>query len=203
MTRKPAAGKDLTYSNISYGKALIHSSQFEISTPFQPCGHQAAAIDQLIQCVEDGQKHQVLPGVTGFEKDPALRAAIPSDYQCPLCSCRAGDSTFRVSRVVGAAICEGCDIELSHFLERDEREKDPVLDALEAFTGVSFEETRRRRYREAIAIFRFKLQPENIDREVAEEVKRTKRTAAETIANWNTILRDYEAALRRLEAAAR
>ena len=124
---------------------------------------------------------------------------IPTGYQCPLCSCRTGDSAFRVSQVVGAAICEGCDFELSHFLELDERENDPVLDALEAFTGVSFKEARRRYHREAIAIFQYKLLPENVDREVAEEVKHTKRTAVETIAHWRTIIRDYEEALQRLE----
>jgi excinuclease ABC subunit B len=76
MAKKPATDKDLTYSNISYGKALIHSSQFEISTPFQPSGHQAAAIDQLIQGVEDGQKHQVLLGVTGSGKTFTMAKVI-------------------------------------------------------------------------------------------------------------------------------
>jgi excinuclease ABC subunit B len=76
MARKPATDKDLTYSNISYGKALIHSSQFEISTPFQPSGNQAAAIDQLVQGVEDGQKHQVLLGVTGSGKTFTMAKVI-------------------------------------------------------------------------------------------------------------------------------
>jgi excinuclease ABC subunit B len=76
MTRKPATDQDLTYSNISYGKALIHSSKFEISTPFQPSGHQATAIDQLIQGVEDGQKHQVLLGVTGSGKTFTMAKVI-------------------------------------------------------------------------------------------------------------------------------
>jgi excinuclease ABC subunit B len=76
MTRKPATDKDLTYSNISYGKALIHSSQFEISTPFQPGSNQAAAIDQLVQGVEDGQKHQVLLGVTGSGKTFTMAKVI-------------------------------------------------------------------------------------------------------------------------------
>jgi excinuclease ABC subunit B len=76
MARKPATDKDLTYSNISYGKALIHSSQFEISTSFQPSGHQATAIDQLLQGVEDGQKHQVLLGVTGSGKTFTMAKVI-------------------------------------------------------------------------------------------------------------------------------
>jgi excinuclease ABC subunit B len=76
MARKPASDKDLTYSSISYGKALIHSAKFEISTSFQPCGHQATAIDQLIQGVEDGQKHQVLLGVTGSGKTFTMAKVI-------------------------------------------------------------------------------------------------------------------------------
>jgi excinuclease ABC subunit B len=76
MARKPATDKDLTYSDIAYGKALIHSSRFEISTPFQPCGHQATAIDQLIQGVQDGQKHQVLLGVTGSGKTFTMAKVI-------------------------------------------------------------------------------------------------------------------------------
>jgi excinuclease ABC subunit B len=76
MTRKPAADKDLTYSDIPYGRALIHSSKFEISTPFQPCGNQAAAISQLVRGVEDGEKHQVLLGVTGSGKTFTMAKVI-------------------------------------------------------------------------------------------------------------------------------
>ena len=76
MARKPATDKDLTYSDISYGKALIHSSKFQISTPFHPSGNQADAIDQLVRGVEDGQKHQVLLGVTGSGKTFTMAKVI-------------------------------------------------------------------------------------------------------------------------------
>lgn len=76
MARKPATDKDLTYSNISYGKALIHSSRFQISTPFHPSGNQADAIDQLVRGVADGQKHQVLLGVTGSGKTFTMAKVI-------------------------------------------------------------------------------------------------------------------------------
>jgi excinuclease ABC subunit B len=76
MSRKPATDKDLTYYDISYGKALIHSSKFEISTPFQPCGNQAEAIEQLVRGVEDGEKHQVLLGVTGSGKTFTMAKTI-------------------------------------------------------------------------------------------------------------------------------
>ena len=76
MARKPATDKDLTYSNISYGKALIHSSKFEISTPFEPRGNQAEAIEQLVRGVEDGERHQVLLGVTGSGKTFTMAKVI-------------------------------------------------------------------------------------------------------------------------------
>jgi excinuclease ABC subunit B len=76
MARKPATDKDLTYSNISYGKALIHSSSFEISTTFHPCGNQAEAINQLVRGVQDGEKHQVLLGVTGSGKTFTMAKVI-------------------------------------------------------------------------------------------------------------------------------
>ena len=78
MSKKPAAGNDLTYMNVSYGKALIHSSRFEISTPFQPSGNQAAAIEQLVCGVENGEKHQVLLGVTGSGKTFTMAKVIES-----------------------------------------------------------------------------------------------------------------------------
>jgi excinuclease ABC subunit B len=76
MTRKSASDQDLTYANISYGKALIHSSEFKISTPFEPRGNQAAAIDQLVRGVADGEKHQVLLGVTGSGKTFTMAKVI-------------------------------------------------------------------------------------------------------------------------------
>jgi excinuclease ABC subunit B len=76
MSRKPSGDKDLTYSDISYGRALIHSSRFRINTSFQPRGDQAAAIEQLVRGIEDGLKHQVLLGVTGSGKTFTMAKAI-------------------------------------------------------------------------------------------------------------------------------
>ena len=67
---------NLTYSGIAYGRDLIHSSNFKISTPFQPSEHQAAAISQLVQGVKDGDKHQVLLGVTGSGKTFTMAKVI-------------------------------------------------------------------------------------------------------------------------------
>jgi excinuclease ABC subunit B len=76
MTRKPDNDTDLTYSNIPYGRALINSSEFQISTSFQPCGNQAAAIESLVRGVEGGEKHQVLLGVTGSGKTFTMAKTI-------------------------------------------------------------------------------------------------------------------------------
>ena len=68
MAKKPQIDTDLSYSNIPYGRALIHSSQFKISTLFEPQGDQAEAIEQLVRGLGDGENHQVLLGVTGSGK---------------------------------------------------------------------------------------------------------------------------------------
>ncbi len=70
--------RELTYSNIPYGRALIHSSEFKISTSFEPRGDQAAAIERLAEGVEDGEKHQVLLGVTGSGKTFTMAKVIES-----------------------------------------------------------------------------------------------------------------------------
>ncbi len=76
MTRKPETENSLTYSSVSYGKALIHSSTFQINTHFKPRGQQADAIDSLIRGVEAGEKHQVLLGVTGSGKTFTMAKTI-------------------------------------------------------------------------------------------------------------------------------
>jgi excinuclease ABC subunit B len=77
MTKKLSqSGEDLSYGNITYGKALIHSSRFEISTGFVPRGDQATAIEKLVQGLEDGERHQVLLGVTGSGKTFTMAKVI-------------------------------------------------------------------------------------------------------------------------------
>jgi excinuclease ABC subunit B len=77
MTKKPQKDEgDLTYSNIPYGRALIHSSKFALSTRFEPRGDQAAAIEKLAQGLQDGEKHQVLLGVTGSGKTFTMAKVI-------------------------------------------------------------------------------------------------------------------------------
>ncbi len=71
-----ASSTDLSYSNIPYGKALIHSSAFEISTRFTPCGDQAVAIEKLVQGLREGKAHQVLLGVTGSGKTFTMAKVI-------------------------------------------------------------------------------------------------------------------------------
>src|SRR5881296_2728217 len=67
---------ELTYSNVPYGRALIHSSEFRMSTSFKPSGDQATAIEQLVRGLEDGEQHQVLLGVTGSGKTFTMAKVI-------------------------------------------------------------------------------------------------------------------------------
>ena len=77
MTKKPLHDEgEFTYSNIPYGRALIHSSKFALSTSFEPRGDQAAAIEKLAQGIQDGEKHQVLLGVTGSGKTFTMAKVI-------------------------------------------------------------------------------------------------------------------------------
>ena len=76
--KTPETDRELTYSNVPYGRALIHSSEFKISTSFEPRGDQAAAIERLAEGVEDGEKHQVLLGVTGSGKTFTMAKVIES-----------------------------------------------------------------------------------------------------------------------------
>jgi excinuclease ABC subunit B len=77
MAKKSSSDdSELAYSNIPYGKALIHSSKFEISTGFVPRGDQAAAIETLARGLDDGDKHQVLLGVTGSGKTFTMAKVI-------------------------------------------------------------------------------------------------------------------------------
>jgi excinuclease ABC subunit B len=67
---------EMTYADIAYGRALIHSSEFRIATPFQPRGDQAQAIEQLARGLEEGESHQVLLGVTGSGKTFTMAKVI-------------------------------------------------------------------------------------------------------------------------------
>jgi excinuclease ABC subunit B len=77
MDKKPSStGTEFSYSNVQYGRALIHSSTFRINTGFVPCGDQADAIDKLTRGFQDGEKHQVLLGVTGSGKTFTMAKVI-------------------------------------------------------------------------------------------------------------------------------
>ena len=76
MSKKSDSENHLTYSTVSYGRDLINSSDFRIRSPFEPRGNQAAAIDKLVRGVEDGEKHQVLLGVTGSGKTFTMAKTI-------------------------------------------------------------------------------------------------------------------------------
>lgn len=77
MTKKSQSPEsDLSYAQIAYGRALIHSSRFKMNTRFDPKGDQASAIQQLVRGHNDGEKHQVLLGVTGSGKTFTMAKVI-------------------------------------------------------------------------------------------------------------------------------
>jgi len=78
MAKKPQKEDDFTYSQVSYGRALMRSGEFKISTSFAPCGDQAAAIEQLVRGIEAGERHQTLLGVTGSGKTFTMAKVVES-----------------------------------------------------------------------------------------------------------------------------
>ena len=77
MTKTPSQREsELSYSNIPYGRALIQSSKFGISTSFVPRGDQANAIEKLTRGIEDRAEAQVLIGVTGSGKTFTMAKVI-------------------------------------------------------------------------------------------------------------------------------
>ncbi len=76
MSKKSDSENSLTYSTVSYGRDLINSSDFRIRTPFEPRGNQASAIEELVRAIKDGEKHQVLLGVTGSGKTFTMAKTI-------------------------------------------------------------------------------------------------------------------------------
>ena len=50
--------------------------EFKLNAPFQPTGDQPEAINQLVQGVRDGDRHQVLLGATGTGKTFTIASVI-------------------------------------------------------------------------------------------------------------------------------
>ncbi|MCK5317280.1 MAG: DEAD/DEAH box helicase family protein, partial [Anaerolineales bacterium] len=51
-------------------------NEFRLHAPYQPTGDQPEAIEQLLQGLERGDKHQVLLGATGTGKTFAIANVI-------------------------------------------------------------------------------------------------------------------------------
>ncbi|MEJ2109741.1 MAG: excinuclease ABC subunit UvrB [Acidobacteriota bacterium] len=66
------------HSKLQYARDFLGPREFRVRTPFEPSGHQAEAIDQLVRGVKEGQKHQVLLGVTGSGKTFTMAKTIES-----------------------------------------------------------------------------------------------------------------------------
>jgi hypothetical protein len=124
---------------------------------------------------------------------------VPKDYRCPLCPDHE-DETFFHSTILGAPICEGCAIEISHFVEADERPNDFVLDRLEALTQLSFRQYKRIAFEEFVEDFENRLKPEDVEREVQVEMQITGRSLEEVVKGWRGLIEHYQAEINRLHS---
>ena len=127
----------------------------------------------------------------------ASKVSVPDGYRCPLCPDHE-DDVFFFSRIVDAPICQGCAIEITHFIFEDQRRDDVVLDRLEALTGLSFPEYKRLALEQIIAEYEDMLQPENAEREAQREMKATGRLLQEVHKGWRERLASCRETLGRL-----
>ena len=122
---------------------------------------------------------------------------VAKTYRCPLCPDHV-DDTFVFSKIMGVAICDGCGIEISHFVEADERPNDLVLDRLEALTGLTFPQYKRIAFEEFVEDFEHRLKPENVEREAQAEMRITGRSLEEVVNGWRRLIAHYESEINRL-----
>ncbi len=126
---------------------------------------------------------------------------VPENYQCPFCPGHK-DDTFFYSKIVRAPICEGCAIEISHFVEADERPDDFVLDRLEALTGLSFPQYKRMAFEEFVEDFEQRLKPENVGRETQLEMQITGCSLEDVVKRWKGLVEHYKSEINRLRSEA-
>jgi hypothetical protein len=129
----------------------------------------------------------------------AESVTVPENYNCPFCPDHK-DNTFFYSKIVRAPICEGCAIEISHFVEADQRPDDFVLDRLEVFTGLSFPQYKRIAFEEFVEDFERRLLPENVGREAKCEMQLTGRSLEEVLKGWRDLVAQYKAEIDLLDA---
>ena len=124
---------------------------------------------------------------------------VDKNYRCPFCPDHEDDA-FVFSKIVGVAICEGCAIEISHFVESDERPNDFVLDRLEALTGLSFPQCKRIAFEELVEDFEHRLKAENVEREAQAEMQATGRSLEEVVKRWRGLIAHHESEISSLRS---
>jgi hypothetical protein len=109
------------------------------------------------------------------------------------------DTEFVPSRILGVPICDACAIEISCFIEADERPEDLVLNRLESITGLTFPQYKKLGFEELVEEFEWRLRPENIEAEVERRRQVTRQTRDDVIEHWKTCISSYRARIRALE----
>ncbi len=128
-----------------------------------------------------------------------MQVQVLPGYRCPLCPDHV-DMEFVHSRILGGPICEGCAIEISHFIEEDDRPEDAVLDRLEEITGLTFREYQKLGFEEFVEDLGWRLLPENREAEVEFQRRVTHQTEDEVIEHWRSCIDSYRLRIRALEA---
>lgn len=124
---------------------------------------------------------------------------VPENYHCPFCP-NHEDDTFFYSKIVQAPICEGCAIEISYYVDADERPDNIVLDRVEALTGLSFPQYKRIAFEEFVEDFEQRLKPENVEREAQVEMQITGRSLEEVIKRWRSLIERHKSEINRLRS---
>jgi hypothetical protein len=123
---------------------------------------------------------------------------VEPGYRCPLCPDH-DDESLEESAVVGSPICEGCAVELDHFLDDDERAEDAVLDRLEKVTGLTFLQLRKRWLIATVRDFEDRLLPENQNAAATMEMKATGDELASVVNRWQRLVSQWRAQLAQLK----
>lgn len=133
---------------------------------------------------------------------PKKYIKVPSDYLCPICEVKEEPEhdRYMFSKVTGCPICEGCDVDISFYLDVEERSDNPdciypELDRLETLTGRSFHECQRLWFQETIESLEERLLPENIRDEVAEG---TNLSYEEVVDSWKRLIEHYKKEIHKL-----
>ena len=87
-------------------------AEFRIHSDFSPKGDQPKAIEELLQGLDSGQKHQILLGVTGSGKTFTITAAGVSEDNFYIQSATLNGEAFNQTSITHEQITAGGELKL-------------------------------------------------------------------------------------------